>query len=162
MDAISQTTFSNAFPWIKMHELCLRLHWSLFIWFELTIFQHWFRWWLGAGQATSYYLNQWWLVYQRIYASLGLNELIFPLSLINDDKHVMAYHSTDHGILPINDFSDENIWIQTPRSSRYMYYLRQICARLPDFRFLLYKSCSGSIIQVVEHLYFFLLIGVNR
>ena len=26
-------------------------------------------------QATSHYLNQWWLVYWRIYASLGLNEL---------------------------------------------------------------------------------------
>ena len=29
---------------------------------------------IGAGQATSHYLNQWWLVYWRIYASLGLNE----------------------------------------------------------------------------------------
>ena len=28
-----------------------------------------------AGQATSHYLNQCWLVYWRIYASLGLNEL---------------------------------------------------------------------------------------
>ena len=26
--------------------------------------------------ATSHYLNHWWLVYRRIYASLGLNELI--------------------------------------------------------------------------------------
>ena len=26
-------------------------------------------------QATSHYLNQWWLVYRRIYASLGLSEL---------------------------------------------------------------------------------------
>ena len=30
---------------------------------------------LGAVQATSHHLNQWWLVYRRIYASLGLNEL---------------------------------------------------------------------------------------
>ena len=30
---------------------------------------------LAADQATSLYLNQWWLVYWRIYASLGLNEL---------------------------------------------------------------------------------------
>ena len=30
------------------------------------------KWWLGAVQATSHYLNQGWL---RIYASLGLNEL---------------------------------------------------------------------------------------
>ena len=31
--------------------------------------------WLGAGKATSHYLNQWWWVYWRIYASLNLNEL---------------------------------------------------------------------------------------
>ena len=43
MDAISQTTFSNAFSWMKMHEFRWRFHWSLFLRFELTIFQHWFR-----------------------------------------------------------------------------------------------------------------------
>ena len=75
MDAISQTTFSRAFSGIKMLEFWLKFHWNLFIRVKLTIFQHWFRWWLGADQATSHYLNQWWLVYRRIYASLGLNEL---------------------------------------------------------------------------------------
>ena len=75
MASISQTTFSNAFTWMKMYELRLKIHWSLFLRVHLTIFQHWFRKWLGAVQATSHYLNQWWLVYQRIYASLGLNEL---------------------------------------------------------------------------------------
>ena len=34
-----------------------------------------FRWCHGADQATSHYLNQWWLVYWRIYTSRGLNEL---------------------------------------------------------------------------------------
>ena len=29
----------------------------------------------GVDQATSYCLSQWWLVYWRIYASVGLNEL---------------------------------------------------------------------------------------
>ena len=43
MDAISQTTFSNAFSWMKMHEFRLIFHWSLFPRLELTIFQHWFR-----------------------------------------------------------------------------------------------------------------------
>ena len=43
MDAISQTTFSSAFSWMKMHEFRLRFHWSLFLRFKLTIFQHWFR-----------------------------------------------------------------------------------------------------------------------
>ena len=30
---------------------------SLFQRVQLTIFQHWFRWWLGTDQATSYYLT---------------------------------------------------------------------------------------------------------
>ena len=56
---ISQTTFSNTFPLMKMCEFGLRFHWNLFLRFELTIFRHWFRKWLGADQATSHYLNHW-------------------------------------------------------------------------------------------------------
>ena len=43
MDADFQTTFSNAISWMKMHELRLRFHWSLFPKVQLTIFQHRFR-----------------------------------------------------------------------------------------------------------------------
>ena len=43
IDAISQTTFSNAFSRMKMNEFRLGFHWSLFLRLELTIFQHWFR-----------------------------------------------------------------------------------------------------------------------
>ena len=68
-------TFSNAFSWMKIYEFRLRFHWSLFQMVLSTIFQHWLRWWLGADEATSHYLNQWGLIYRRIYASLGLNEL---------------------------------------------------------------------------------------
>ena len=75
MDTISQTTFSNAFFVMKMFEFRLKFHWSLFPRVQLTIFQQWFRQWLGAVQVTSRYLIQWCLVYRRIYASLGLNEL---------------------------------------------------------------------------------------
>ena len=75
MTNISRMTFSNAFCWMKMYEFWLRFHCSLFIRVQLTIFQNWFRYWLGTDQATSHYLNQWWLVYWCIYASLGLNEL---------------------------------------------------------------------------------------
>ena len=56
-------------------EFLLKFQWSLFPRVQFTIFQHWFRQWLGAVQATSHYLNQWWLVYWCIYASPGLNEL---------------------------------------------------------------------------------------
>ena len=75
MADIFQTTFSNAFSLMKIYEFSIRFHWSLFLRFKSTIFQHWFRWWLGADQATSHCLNQWWFNYWRIYASLGLNEL---------------------------------------------------------------------------------------
>ena len=43
MAAISQTTFSSAFSWMKIYEFRLRFRWSLFLRFELTIFQYWFR-----------------------------------------------------------------------------------------------------------------------
>ena len=68
MAAIFQTTFSNGFSWMKIYEFWLTFHWSLFLWVQLTIFQHW--------SVPSHYLNQWWLDYRRIYASLGLNESI--------------------------------------------------------------------------------------
>ena len=73
MAAISQTTLSNTFYWMKMLYFRLKFHWSLFLRVQLIISQHWFRLWLGADQATIHYLNQWWLDYRRIYASL--NEL---------------------------------------------------------------------------------------
>ena len=51
---ILQTTFSNAFSWMKMYKFHLTFHWGLL---QLTTIQHWFRKWLGTGQATSHYLN---------------------------------------------------------------------------------------------------------
>ena len=41
--AIPQTTFSNAFSWIKIYKFWLKFHWSLFLEVQLTICQHWFR-----------------------------------------------------------------------------------------------------------------------
>ena len=75
MAAISQTTFSNGFSWMKMYEFRLTFHWSWFLGVQLTIFEHWFRQWLGADQASSHYLNHWWLDYRRICVTRGLNEL---------------------------------------------------------------------------------------
>ena len=80
IDAISQTTFSSAFSSMKMFEFRLIFHWSLFVRVQSTIFQHWSRYWLGAVQATSHYLNQRWLVYRRICAWLGLNVNWHPVS----------------------------------------------------------------------------------
>ena len=69
MTAIFQTTFSNAFLLIKMYKLQLKFHCNFFPIVQLIIFQHWFGQWLGAVQATSHYLNQWWLVYWHIYVT---------------------------------------------------------------------------------------------
>ena len=43
MAAVSQTTLSNAFSWMKMLEFRFKFHLSLFLRVQFTIFQHWFR-----------------------------------------------------------------------------------------------------------------------
>ena len=62
---------------------------------QLTVFHHWFRSWLGTGWTTSHYLNQWWIVYWLIHASLSLNELtcvgkFFGFHIDNLDKILTA------------------------------------------------------------------------
>ena len=64
MAAISQMTFSKAFSWMKMFKFRLKFHLSSFLRVQMTIFQHWFRWW------------QWRLNYRHLYASIGLTKLI--------------------------------------------------------------------------------------
>ena len=139
MDAISQSTFSNAFSSMKMHESRLRFHWSLFLRFELTIFQRLFRKSLGVSQATSHYLNQWWLVYRRIYASLGFNESsllcgsghswrarlslahtaswLRGFDLIREEKALMGYQGLLRRLIPGNhQLFREKCLISTPPS----------------------------------------------
>ena len=60
MNVISQTIFSSTFTSMKMLEFRLKFHWSFFRRVQITIFQHWVREWLGADQAISHCLNQWW------------------------------------------------------------------------------------------------------
>ena len=83
MATILQTTLSNAFSWMKLYEFRLKFHQTLFLRVQLIILQHWFRYWLGADEATSHYLDQCWLDYLRIYASLGLNELYIATSYVS-------------------------------------------------------------------------------
>ena len=69
-DDVFKCIFLNENVWILIHTsltFVLRV--------QSTLFQHWFRRWLGADQATSHYLNQYWLDYRGMYGSLGLNEL---------------------------------------------------------------------------------------
>ena len=67
----------------KCMNFCITFRWGLYLSLELTTFQHWFRLWFG--------IDQWWLVSWRIYASLGLNELLVryfcyltPLAFCNE------------------------------------------------------------------------------
>ena len=93
MADVSQMTFSNAFSWMKMYWFLLRFHWSVFLRVQLTIFQHWVRLWLGDGQATSHYLEQWWLVYWCIYESLGLNKLTMLSADELNLQHMFMYNN---------------------------------------------------------------------
>ena len=61
MTAIWQTTFSNTRVSVKKFVFWLKAQWNLFPRAQLTISHHLFRKWLGSDQATSHYLNQWWL-----------------------------------------------------------------------------------------------------
>ena len=109
----SQMTFSNVFSSMKMFEFRLKCHWRLFPRVQFTIFQPWFRWWLGAVQATSHYLNQWWILYRRIYASLGLNELTLKRPAEASEAQV-----------PIQNYLHASIFII---SAHCFWYSSKIC-----------------------------------
>ena len=88
MAEFSQTTFWNAFSSMKIYWFPLKFHWNVFPRVQLTIFHQWFRWWLGAVQATSNYLNQWRFGHWRIYASFGPIELMIYNAGENNNVYV--------------------------------------------------------------------------
>ena len=48
------TGFSNEFHFLNRNCLFrLKFHWNLFPKVQITIIQHWFRWWLGAAKPLS-------------------------------------------------------------------------------------------------------------
>ena len=82
VDTISQTTFrQSGHNFADDIFKCIFLNENAWILITITlrfvpkVFQQWFRELLGAVQATSHYMNQWWLIYRRIYASISLNKL---------------------------------------------------------------------------------------
>ena len=77
---------SNAFSSMQTYEFRLKYQWILFLRVQLTINQHKIRSWLGAGQTKRHFLNQSWLVYQRIFASLNVNDLMQQMLSITDIK----------------------------------------------------------------------------
>ena len=73
MSAISQTTFSNVFSWMKRFVFWFEFHWKSFLGVQLSKSQHWLRWWLGAEQATSHFLNKCWPSSRKYSALRGMN-----------------------------------------------------------------------------------------
>ena len=128
MAAISQMTFSNAFSLMKMYEFRLRFHWSLFLRFELTIIQQW----LVTCSAPSHYLNQCCLVYWRIYASLGFNELIqhkLVQGILHQD-YIVKYTSfilESYMIAYIYSTLNKDIWVY-----------KNICGYKTNSRFIMH------------------------
>ena len=118
--AISQTTFSNAFSWMKIFKFRLRFRWCFFPRFQLTIFHHWFRWWLVAipslvqimawrRPGDKPLLNQWWLVYWRtraqcVKSARAMNACLFLLLYQLIRRHIRTF--------PLIQKSNIYIWNQ--------------------------------------------------
>ena len=58
--AILQMTFSNSFNFMKMLVFWFKSSLKFIPEGPIKIFQHWFRWWIGADQVTSHHFDQWW------------------------------------------------------------------------------------------------------
>ena len=92
MDAIFQMTFSNGFLCMKMHEIQSKFHQSLFLGVRWTIFQHWFRQWLGTNQATIHYMNQWWPWLSWHLISTATQMFVDALIQVNNKEIIKAPH----------------------------------------------------------------------
>ena len=91
-----------------------------------------------AGQATSHYLNQWWLVCWWIYASLGLNELMTRESENNQQgqgttaKNKIQTHYAylrssivlEIGLRPVwaNIPNNAHLWLHCPQGMVHVCY----------------------------------------
>ena len=82
-------------------RIAMKFQWSLFPRVQWTIFQHWFRQWLGAEEAIRHIRNNDVLVSWCVYASLVLNELTegapfyrWPKSILFNEKNLDfdSYH----------------------------------------------------------------------
>ena len=122
-------------------------HCNMFLRLELNISQYW---WLGAGQSTSYYLNQWCLVYRRIFASLSLIEL-------NIYVHVNTLH---RDILLVCCASKVKSEADTSMSNKYekKYIIQQQVHLYLRMNYLwpnLYTWASQCTLTVILFNYFF-------
>ena len=149
MTDISQTTFWNAFSWMKIRVVWLILHWNQFLRAQFTICQHW----SDNGLATSHHLNQWKKVLWCTYASLGLNELrVTPAALlVNTGKLITCNCKTNVHILII--------YCPTTPCAYIMAYITHISTRLSSHSAIRHcvcviKTCVIKIEKIDHSLYF--------
>ena len=92
MDTILRMAFSNAFYWMKVFLFWFEFHWHLFPTVQLTVNQHWFRYWLCVKQATSHCLKQWWPnLLKLIYVTL-------PLLNYSEENYICIWVNIGSGI----------------------------------------------------------------
>ena len=68
--------FQMHFSWMQMFGFRLKCRWGLFLRFKLTIFQHWFSNGLAPTRRQPIVWTNVGIVYWRLYASLGPDELV--------------------------------------------------------------------------------------
>ena len=135
-----------------MYKFWLRFNWSLLARVQLTIFQHWFRWGLGTGKATSHYLNQWWLVYWRIYTSLGLNELNVWTSIYLCEYHALC--NTVETLYSTIYYSKYFIELNFDKSTQYVALWTHKRHPIPrPFGRVSFMSTSTEIDRVIKGFY---------
>ena len=78
-------------------------------------------------QATSHYLKQWWLIYWRIYAPLGLNELMTYISVQYYQIQILWPNMKSFSLIPLRK---NQLWALT------------VSSRLPLFELTLYSWWS--------------------
>ena len=82
MADIFQTIFSSAFSWIKMYLVTIRFSLILVASGPINNTSALVKIMAWRRPGNSYYLNQWWLIYRRIYSSFGPNELMSMFAII--------------------------------------------------------------------------------
>ena len=82
MADIFQTIFSSAFSWIKMYLATIEFSLILVASGPINNTSALVKIMAWRRPGDSHYLNQWWLIYRRIYASFGPNELMSMFAIV--------------------------------------------------------------------------------
>ena len=140
-----------------------KFHWSLILRVQLTIFQHWFRKLLGADQATSHYLNQWWsnlLTYicvTRLLCDLKRHKIMYLWGRHNDQGEVIEWNAP----VCLENLSSEKSQLQFKHGAAHKDWLQASTKLSQHFLSLCcLKSIAGihralliQFIIVLAHMY---------